>query len=111
MAKPGKQEQVGPEDLPASERGDAAQDAVAAVAVEEAAKAAAAAPEDETGGDSRKFSRDRVLTESDQIAGVPAHVVAGALAGDDREDLTVAQIKRAVEKYQGHEATTTETGE
>lgn len=48
-----------------------------------------------------RFSRDRVLSrdEGPRITGYPYHVIAGALAGDDRADFSREEIAAKVERF------------
>jgi hypothetical protein len=57
----------------------------------EAAKAA------RTGGDA--IDRDRLIAESNAWVGYPSHVVAGALAGITKKQLTVNEVKAAVKAF------------
>lgn len=52
------------------------------------------------------YNRERLIAEADAIAGVPSHVMAGALHAHPREFLTADQAKKAVEDFLGREVVT-----
>lgn len=69
----------------------------------------AAAPTEKTpaGGGDTQFQRAWVLEHADALVGYPAHVVAGALYGNDQEYLTVAEVKAACAAWLDREIPTT----
>lgn len=42
---------------------------------------------------------DRLLAESQEFFGVPEHVLAGALDGEQKKNLTLAEAKKLIEKF------------
>lgn len=46
-----------------------------------------------------RYSVTRLMQDSVAFTGYPAHVLAGALHGDDREELTVDAAKKAIETW------------
>ena len=50
-------------------------------------------------GDDRKFSVERLLGDSERFLGVQRHVLAGALHGNTKKNLTVAEARSLVEEF------------
>lgn len=63
----------------------------------------AGAPSERTRKGDKSFSRERLLTDSQDLVGHPPHVLAGALYGDDREYLTLDEAEAAVNDYLSRE--------
>ena len=47
-----------------------------------------------------KYPRDELIANAKAIFGVMPEVVAGALHGNDARDLTITEVKKAIEKFQ-----------
>lgn len=46
-----------------------------------------------------KVSRDWVLSSGPSLLGIPLHELAGALDGDEREELTIGAVRKAVAEW------------
>lgn len=74
----------------------------------EEAETTEAKPESSASGGEDKYSRERLLAESEALVGEPAHVVSGALYKLGGEgDLTVDETKAAVDEFLNSEMPTT----
>ena len=67
--------------------------------------AAAAVKATEPKEDEPTFQVDYAITNAFALVGEPTHVVASALAGVAKKNVTVSEIKAAVKKWQGSEVT------
>lgn len=64
---------------------------------------AEAPPTQKGSGDAKQYSTQRLIDEGPAFLGYPPHVVAGALAGSDKEYLSVDDARAAVESWLGQE--------
>lgn len=61
---------------------------------------------EQSGQQAPRFSRERLLgPDAQSLTGHPTNVLAGALALDDRDEFTQAQVDAAVAKYHGRKDT------
>ena len=98
MARPRQSEQP-KEDAPAAE----------AEAVEAQQQEAVAPTQVEEGGETA-YSIDRLIAEAPSFLGCEPHVAAGALHGTDKEFLTIAEAKEAVEAWLAREVASSSEG-
>ena len=54
---------------------------------------------------SGSFPRERWVTDSNRLLGVPGHVVVGALSGDDAEKMSYSQIRSRIQSFLSREVT------
>lgn len=51
----------------------------------------------------KRYDHDELVANARSLTGHPAHLVAGAIANDDRKTLTRKQATKAVEEFLGRE--------
>jgi hypothetical protein len=76
-------------------------------------QSAPGSPEAAPAGESRSYSVERLLSESQAFFGHRRATVSGALrlVGGDKEEYSVAEVQAAIDEYLGHEDSSVAAGE